>query len=270
MASTGFFGLVWRFNALAIALAASGAIVAMAWMFGAIAVTYFRERPFGTETGLVDVGPEPEENATYSLGPVEEIEGANMVVHTLDRTSSKPNPVPIKSAYSYDREVVNLLMIDDETASGQWMFEGVGQAIFSRTTIYDPTTLGADKGKRRAIAMLFEVSTRDTNKDGRIDWKDDGSLMTYRLADGARQELLKGSFWLTAVRQAKSGKVLVTYEQGEKTILASYSPDDFRLLARNELPRLSTRRTTRANSADVATAGERAKLAASKVKPGVV
>jgi len=247
MPDKGFYGLVWRFNALAIAVAASGAIVALILMFGAIVATFVRERDFD-ETGLVERGAATPKNVSYSLGRAEAAEGTQVVIHTLDRTSSTPRAIPIKSAYSYDSDVVNLLVVDDATATGRWMFEGAGQALFGRTFIYDPATLDAERGQRRAIALLIEMSIADTNKDGIVDARDDErTLMVYTMSDGTRVNLLKGPHVLISMRQTVDGRVLVMYEQGTKTILASYAAVDFRLLAQNELPRLSTEAPAGAN-----------------------
>jgi hypothetical protein len=236
---SGFFGWVWRFNALAIAVAASGAIVALALMFVAIVGTFVRDRTWPNETGLVEQNGQQPSNVSYALGHAEEAEGTNIVIHTLDRRSSRP-VIRFKSSYGYEADVVNLLVVDDAAANGRWMFEGVGQTLLARSFLYDPATVGAERGKRRATALLIEMSDADTNKDGAIDARDGTTVLIYKLSDGSRTQLLKGSLNLTSVRQADNGRVLIMYDEGEHTILASYDAVDFHLIARNELPRLST------------------------------
>jgi hypothetical protein len=243
MTDSGIFGWIWRFNAVAIAVAASGAILVLLAMFGALALTFVQERETTEPTGLVDRNTAQSENMTYALGVPDALEGTALVVHQLNRTESARRLNPMKSVYKYESDVVNLLVIDDAAASGGWVFDGVGQAVYSRTDIFDPSTLGDEHGKRRVMAMLIHASLADTNKDGTVNGDDDATVMVYKLADGKRRELIKGSISVISMRQAQDGRILVMYEEGKATMVASYDVAAFQLLAKNEVPRLSTERT---------------------------
>jgi len=242
---SGIFGWIWRFNAVAIAVAASGAILVLLAMFGALALTFVQERETAEPTGLVDRNAAQSENVNFVLGVPDAVEGTTLVVHQLNRTESARRLNPMKSVYKYESDVVNLLIVDDAAASGRWVFEGVGQAVYSRTEIFDPATLGAEPGKRRVMAMLIHASLADTNKDGAVNGDDDATVMVYNVADGKRYELLKGSISVISMRQAQDGRILVMYEEGKATMLASYDATAFQVLAKNEVPRLATEGTNR-------------------------
>jgi len=237
---SGIFGWIWRFNAVAIAVAASGAILALLAMFGALALTFVQERGTDEPTVLVDGNAAQSEHVTYALGVPDALEGTALLVHQLNRTESARRLNPMKSVYKYDSNVVNLLIVDDAAVSGQWVFDGVGQAVYSRTEVFDPATLAAERGKRRAMAMLIHASLADTNKDGTVNGDDDATVMVYNLADGKQHELIKGPISVISMRQAQDGRILVMYEQGKATMVASYDATAFRLLAKSEVPRLST------------------------------
>lgn len=239
MPTTGFFGLLWRFNAIAIALAASGAIAVLILIFGMFTRDFFQARNAPQQTTLVEVGEAPQPNVTYSLGQATGVEGTQIVLHNLERIYVGAQALPIKSRYAFDSDAVNVLLVDGQTASGRWLFDGVGQAVYGRTHIFDPATLD-DFSKRVVVALLFSVFTADTNKDGTIDSRDDWALTAFTLKDGKRHVLHSGSGSLVSVRQTDDGNILTMYEEGQKTILASFAWDDFRLLGKSELPRLST------------------------------
>lgn len=240
MQTTGFFGLLWRFNAIAIAFAASGAIVVLVLIFGMFMRDFFgTRRHWPQETTLVEVGEAPQPNVTYSLGAASGVEGTQIVLHNLERTYSAARPLAIKSSYSFDSDTVNVLLVDGQSATGRWLFDGVGQAVYGRTHVYDPATLD-DINKHTVVALLFNVFTADTNKDGAIDSQDDGALTAFTLKDSARHVLLSGPGSLISVRQTDDGNILAMYEEGQKTILARFASDDFRLLGKSELPRLTT------------------------------
>jgi hypothetical protein len=237
---SGIFGWIWRFNAVAIAVAASGAILVLLAMFGALALTFVQERDTAAPTGLVDRTTAQSEHVSYALGVADALEGTTLLVHQLNRTESARRLNPMKSVYKYESDVVNLLIVDDTAANGRWVFGGVGQAVYSRTDIFDPATLGAEPGKRRVMAMLIHASLADSNKDGTVNGDDDATVMVYNLADGKQHELIKGSIAVISMRQAQDGRILVMYEEGQATMVASYDATGFQLLAKNEVPRLST------------------------------
>jgi hypothetical protein len=244
---SGFFGWVWKFNALAIAVAASGAIVAFLAMFGALALTFVQERNTADPTALVNRDAAQSPNVTYALGIADALEGTTLMVHPLSRTESARRLNPMKSVYKYESDVVNLLVVDDAATNGRWVFDGVEQAVFSRTDIFDPATLGAERGKRRTTAILMHVSPTDTNKDGTVDAGDEATVTAYSAADGARHEIVKGSISVISMRQAQDGRIVIMYEEGSETIVASYDAQNYRLLAKNNVPRLSAKADAQAN-----------------------
>ncbi len=240
MPTSGFFGWVWRFNALAIAAAAIGAIVVL----GLVVASWLGRGDWRHETGLVDLGRNEAQKAKYGLDRGAAVEGTAYVLHSLQLYTSQPNPLPIKSSHLYGSRTVNLLLVDGANAKGRWLFDGVRQVIGVQNKVFDPATLGGDNSQRRAVALIVEVFSADTNKDGEIDFGDDVALIAYRFDSGARVELLTGPLAIASVRQLDDGKIVVMYEVGEKTVVANFDARDFRPLARGELPRLSTERPT--------------------------
>ncbi len=240
MPNSGFFGWVWKFNAIAIAFAATGAIVVIALIFGSFALNWSRRWDWRGETDLVQRGADARPEFKYALQRTEELEGTQSVLYPLERYSVGLEPVPVKSAYRYESKIVNLLLIDGKQAKGRWLFDGVRQVIAARTAVYDPASLTGGLENRLATAILTEVHATDTNNDGEIDERDDVALIAHRLSDGSKQVLMSGPMAIASSRQVDGGKILIMYESGKATTLAIFDAVDFRPLGKSDLPRLST------------------------------
>ncbi|MFM9886212.1 MAG: hypothetical protein ACKVQT_24555 [Burkholderiales bacterium] len=251
MPSAGFFGWLWKFNALAIAVAATGAIVVLGLLAVGFVSSWWGRGDWRHETGLVERGQSEPQKVKYALDRGTAVEGAAYMLHSLQRYTSEPNALPIKSSYLYDSRTVNLLLVDGAGAKGRWLFDGVRQVIGVKNKVFDPANLGSIDPQRRATALIVEVFSTDTNKDDEIDFGDDVSLFAYRFDTGARVELLKGPIAIVSVRQIDDGKIVVMYEVGEKTVVANFDGKDFRPLAKGELPRLSTERPTDHNAPEI-------------------
>lgn len=251
MPTSGFFGWVWRFNALAIAAAAIGAIAVLSLVAAGLVASWFGRGDWRQETGLVERGRNEPQRVKYALDRGARVEGTAYMLHSLQRYTSEPNPLPIKSAYNYDSRTVNLLLVDGANAKGRWLFDGVQQVIGVKDKVFDPATLAGDDSQRRAVALIVEAVSADTNKDGEIDFGDDVALFAYRFDSGVRVELLTGPIAIASVRQLADGKIVVMYEVGEKTVVANFDGKDFRQLAKGELPRLSTERPTDQDAPEV-------------------
>jgi hypothetical protein len=256
MPTSGFFGWVWRFNALAIAAAAIGAIVVLGLAVAGFVASWLGRGDWRRdETGLVEHGQTETQKVKYALDRGAVVEGTAYMLHSLQRYPTEPNRLPIKSSYHHDFRTVNLLLVDGANAKGRWLFDGVRQFIGVQNKVFDPATLGGDDSQRRAVALIVEAVSADTNKDGEIDFGDDVALIAHRFDSGARVELLTGPLAIASVRQLEDGKIVVMYEVGEKTVVANFDGRDFRPLAKGELPRLSTERPTN-QDAPVITRGD--------------
>ncbi|NOT42688.1 MAG: hypothetical protein HOP13_19600 [Alphaproteobacteria bacterium] len=240
MPSSGFFGWLWRFNAIAIAIAATGAIVVLALIVEMVANDWSRQWGRRDETDLVQKGPDDPPDFRYALESANELAGIESVVYPLQRDTVGARPRGLKSGYSYDTKIVNLLLIDGNQAKGRWLFDGVQQIIAERIVVHDPASLRDDRDNRRAAAILTEVHAIDTNKDGHVDESDDVALIAHRLSDGSKHVLMSGPIAIVSARQVGGGKLLIMYEAGTATTLATFDAVDFRPLGKSELPRLST------------------------------
>lgn len=238
MPTSGFFGWVWRFNALAIAVAATSAIVAAALVVWSFVLPWRGQGGWRGETELVERGQDSAQEVKYALARGKEVEGTQYTLFELERYRVEATRRSFKPSYSDDTSTVNILLVDGRLATGRWMFEGVNQIVGVRDQIYD--TASASAGKAKAVAMVVEIRSAVTNKDGTIEAGDGFELIAHRFDTGARSTLLKGSVSVAFVGQTEGGAILVMYEEGKKTVVATFDVNDFRPLAKNELPRLST------------------------------
>lgn len=133
---------------------------------------------------------------------------------------------------------VNVMIIDDKTGEGHWLFPGRNQLIVARDAIYEgssPPGAAVGTDPRPIIAMVIHVVEEDTNNDGKLSGADEVTLYLWRKD---KPELVK---LLTSDRGAGGGlagpdRYIVNYGKDNKERVAAYSVPDFKLIYDKELP----------------------------------
>lgn len=118
---------------------------------------------------------------------------------------------------------VNLLIVDSEDASSQWMFPDNGQTILSRDELR--TTDGA-------FSPVSGVVLTVSNTGGE---KQRESLYYHRVGGGPAVRFLTADAIVSA-DQTSPDRYLVIYRNGTRTTAAVYSLVDFRVLAEKAAP----------------------------------
>ena len=234
MPTTGFFGLVWRFNALAIAAAAIGALLIAAGMGVGTLVWLLVPHHSAPDTNLV---PDQGKSSNFVLGGGAPVEGTPYVAFYL----MSGYEAKFTSRLYDSGGIKNIMIVDGTTATGQWLFEGASQTIevfdaHESAPLIEPNGLPQQRVQR---ALWLGVKDDGPDKPG-ADTHKTFSLVAFAFSDRKLHSIASGVDAVRGVHQVDDGKALIVYEAGGKTIAATVSTTDFSTLVSAPLPQLST------------------------------
>jgi hypothetical protein len=214
-----FFDYVWRFNALAIAVAAILCILLGVY---AGAIIFKQETRSRRVTNVVNVGDKDKIAEEFTLGDPSTIAGTQYVRVPLYRGQSYgASSAPYYSKIS-EQNLVNFLFLNSSTNESRWLFENAGQLLISSQVLSNKlkTTPGEQNA---AVAILYTVVERDSNGDNRLTDKDAVSLAASDVDGTKYRKLIEGIERLYSVQQIADDKVLVLYLKDQKTLSELYS-----------------------------------------------
>jgi hypothetical protein len=229
-----FFRLLWRFNAILLAVVGVAGVVAIAAMAVDVLGRTPWERPTG---GFAPVPGKAEQNATYRLDGSGFAALGREQILALRRWDGAPSAHGLqmdavemsRSSYFPMQDTVNAVAIDDSGKS-HWLFRGYERRIVGQQAIR------ASLEENAAVtAIVFTVLDADTNKDGKFSEGDRKSLYLYRAGDALAQKILTVDE-IRLNRQSAPDRYLIVSETGKAATVASYALPDFRLLATQPVP----------------------------------
>ena len=227
---TGFFAIVWRFNALAIAVASVVCLVLGAYAGYKIFTEETRQRRV---SNVVNVGETVSEQ--FTLGSAVTIAGTPYVRAPLYREQTYSG-----SHYSKwsDQNAVNYLFLNVARNESRWLFDGAGQLVLESQLVFDKLK-DAPQEERKPVALLYVIVEKDSNGDGRLTSKD-AVAVTASAVDGTNpKRLLEGVDHLTSMQQISDDKVLLQYQKNGQTLFELYSVPSMERLAQTSIPRIS-------------------------------
>jgi hypothetical protein len=225
-----FFKYVWRFNALAIAGAATTCI--LLGLSAGMSIFNAEQRPHRV-TNIVNVDQEDKASEEFSLGNPSAIAGISYVQVPLYRGRR----YGVGSIYSGGSQQV-VLFLNISTNESRWLFNGVGQLIIDSHVLFNKLK-DANDPLRTAVAVVHVVVEKDTDGDKRLTEKDAVSLATST-TDGANyRKLIEGVDQLYSVKQIADDKVLVLYQKNRETVSALYGVPSMALLMQASVPKVS-------------------------------
>lgn len=229
-----FFRILWRFNAIALALAGILVIVLLAGMARELLFA-----GFGSRDQAVPVKATAVDKIHFDFGASgAPLTGTAFVLFTLQKVRDSDATHGISSGSLSGRynpsQDANYMAVDAGAATGAWLFPGETQAIWDRTDIYrTPSGDGGDM----VTALVLRVADADTNKDGALSGDDRPSLYYYRLGE-ARAVKFFSADAIASVRQIDSARLSVIFSAGGRWNAAVFSTGDFHKLAQGVLPRI--------------------------------
>ncbi|MGY2907805.1 hypothetical protein [Bradyrhizobium sp. URHC0002] len=228
----GFFKFVWRFNALAIAGAATICIVL--GLFAGLSIFNAEPRPH-RGANVVNVDQESKASEEFSLGDPSAIAGIPYVQVPLYRGRH----YGVGSIYSGGRQqAVNFLFLNISTNESRWLFSGVGQLILESHVLFNKLK-DANDPSRAAVAVVHVVVEKDTDGDKRLTEKDAISLATSATDGTNYRKLVEGVDQLYSVKQIADDKVLVLYQKNRETVSELYGVPSMAPLLQASVPKVN-------------------------------
>ena len=164
MEESKLFRNIWRFNALAIAIASTLAIVVL--VFAAYMI-YKETNRSRHRNEVVNIDPESTIKETFRFGNVDYIQGSDSVIVPLYSDQK------FDYRYSGGKSTVstrNLLFSNMVSGTNKWLLPNNGFLISHYQLINESNSYERDKS---IITILYYIVKSDTNSDERLTEKDD-------------------------------------------------------------------------------------------------
>ena len=239
-----FFRYVWRFNALAIALVAIGAILLGSY----VAISIFMDKTrVRRDVDAIRVGENVEVSEQFFLESSEVIAGASFVQVPLRR--GQGYRYPGGSSYYYPKgtdQIVNHLFLNIATNESRWLFASANQLILQSQPVFSKFKDTPEFSRfrdppdepRKAVGFLYVVVDKDSNGDGRLSERDSVSLATSAVDGTGYRKLVDGIEQVYSARQVADDRVLVLYQKNQQTISELYSVPAMLPLKQANLPKV--------------------------------
>jgi len=172
----GFFKIIWRFNAIAIALAAIAVIGISVFVMTQLWQDMTRTR-HANQVVNVDDG-DTSLNETFSYGRSWFDKDNQAVIVPLQISQEYERSMQFGSSgpsKGTSQNTLNHLIVSPETGSSRWLFPDNNQLIIKRHSISRP--LDAQEENQKAVARLYQIVTADSNGDKRLSERDRKTLI---------------------------------------------------------------------------------------------
>jgi hypothetical protein len=231
-----FFKLVWRFNALAIAVATT--ICILLGVFAALMIFREETRPRRV-TNVVNIDQQDKVSEEFSLGNPGAIAGTSFVRVPLFRGQSY-NTGSLPLPKSSQQNLVNYLFLNISTNESWWLFNGVGQLVIDDRSQFNKVKDSPDQ-PRIGVGVIYTVVERDSNGDNRLTEKDAVSLATSKVDGTNYRKLIESIDQLYSIQQVSDEKVLVLYQKDQQTFSDVYSIPSMELLTQRSIPKVGSK-----------------------------
>ncbi len=215
---TGFFKWLWRFNALAIALAV---LVILAL----VVVEFWPSRRIHAVQVVNVDAKDSSRQQKLSYGPPKFDTAQNTMTLPLYLSQDYEVSGAFSSSYRKDSDLnqVNQLIVQLKDGSNHWLFAGYDQLIVWQRALTRPR---ADAPKQReTVAWIYEVVRADSNGDKRLSLQDKKTLMIAKPDRSQLSELISGYDMMTAPANADEGRFDALVQNGDSWVLYQFDID---------------------------------------------
>jgi hypothetical protein len=213
-----FFRTLWRFNALAIAVAATicsvAAFVALFILLGEIT----RNRDVYQS---IRTDPAPVITDVTRLGSPERVQGTDFIVYPAMREQTSQG-APYFKKDSQGNEV-NRFFVNRTTGAGQWLFSGNQNLILSSQWLFAVEPANSSNDKLQTSAAVYAVVEKDTNKDLVLNAKDSSSVAISNFDGTGYAVLVADVDDVQSIQQISATMLIVSYTKQEKQNLEAFN-----------------------------------------------
>lgn len=229
MEESKLFKRIWRFNAIVLALAGLGVLLALA------VISFLAFRDLVGERRVYDVvniaALDEQVKESWRFGSLQHLEGTPYL--RLPLYSSQQYG---ESYYSKSTESArNYLFINRDNNQKYWLFEHNRYLITRAETLYQPI-VEHEQQSSKALAVLYLLIKEDTNADGRLSAADQRTLAITAPGGQGYRELISGVD-RPHTHLLDDKRLLIVYQREDGSAYsAEVSLEDFTLTAEEPLP----------------------------------
>ena len=236
MEENKFFRLVWRINSLIILGGSS--LIALFIAYNVI--KYFLRPSHQPEPVVVEnLAEDPENKEKWVIGSPIYIEGNDYLLLPL---ISESDEVKIKSTSKFSRvsynkyygnSSKNILFLNKKTNESFWLFENTSRLILD-TTLF-PNNY---RDKETTKAIFYNVVSKDTNNDKKLNYQDDLSLYMSNPEGGDYQLVLDVYDKIISRTSVEDNQMVIVFQKNGKAFSRLIQLSPYKIISNVELPKI--------------------------------
>ncbi len=204
-----FDKMIWRINGMVILIACICAILVGSF----VAYKLFRETTGQREVvDIVNVDQNTKTEEFLRLGYFSQLSGTSFFLSPLLSDQNFSESYYSKTSTANAR---NYLIFDAETKKSHWILKDNQSLVLQNITIHDVWT--ENSKPKKAIGLIFEVVSNDTNRDQRLSDMDLSELVYYDLTDHKKIKLVEGIERHIGSERFSADAILIFYSRSGKT-----------------------------------------------------
>jgi hypothetical protein len=213
-----FFRTLWRFNALAIAVAASaGSIAALVALYMVFAEMTRNRDVYQS----IRTDPAPVITDVIRLGSPERVTGTDFIAYPAMREQTSQGASYFKKD-SQGNEV-NRYFVNRTTGAGQWLSSGNQNLILSSQWLFAVEPANSSNDKLQTSAAVYVVVEKDTNKDLVLNAKDISTVAISNFDGTGYAVLVTDVDEVQSIQQISATMLIVSYTKQEKQNLEAFN-----------------------------------------------
>ena len=237
-----FFRVLRRFNMIWIAIAGILLIVTTGQLIYKNAI--IRHELFGTKYSQFEMLPRGVPAKTQlrpeTFGTPDTEYGPNLnTIMVLSRFGGLPlSPSAVDIRNFVPNRTINIMVLDEKTGDGHWLFPTNNQLIVTRDALYQGAATAFStpaSDARPVIGMVMAVAENDTAKDGKIVTSEPSALYVWLKGQPSAKKLLALDEMIS-IGQPSPDRYTVIYRSGNELKSVAYSVPDFKVLSSKVLP----------------------------------
>lgn len=212
-----FFKTLWRFNALAIAVAASiGSMAALLALYETI--SEITRNRYVTQSIRTD--PAPIIKDVLRLGNPERVIGTEFMVFPAMRDQTSQGALYYKKDSSGNE--INRYFVNLTTGAGNWLFNGNQNLILSSQWLLAGDPKNNSDGKIPTSAGVYVIIEKDSNNDEVLNTADRSTVAISNFDGTSYAVLLSDVEDVQTIQQISDKMLIVSYKKSAQQILEEF------------------------------------------------
>jgi hypothetical protein len=211
------FRFLWRFNALAIAVAASiGTLAALVALYVVIDGLMRNRAVYQS----IRTDPAPIIKDVVQLGRPESVAGTDFIAYPAMREQTSQGAAFYKKDSSGNQ--INMYFVNKKTGAGQWLLKDNQRLILSSQWLLAGDPANNSDHKMPTAAGIYVIVENDSNKDEVLNTADLSTLAVSNPDGSGYAVLLSDIDDIQTFQQISEKMVVVSYKKSQQQILEAF------------------------------------------------